>query len=83
MSVKKGKPKPLIAPIIRPGQPTARLMDNQDTRRKGDSTGADRVQITFWTTPERKAEMKAYAAAHDMTLTRLIVEGIEMRMRRK
>lgn len=76
------KPKPKIAPIIQPERPESprRLMDNQDTRRKGDSTGTDRVQVTFWVTPDRKAEMKAYAAEHGMTVSRLIVEGIEWRM---
>lgn len=86
MSIKKGRPTPKIAPIIRPeaSRPkrTGRLMDNQDTVNKGDSYGRDRVQLTFWVTPDKKAEIKAYAAERDMTVSRLIVEAIEMRMRR-
>lgn len=83
MAVKK--PRPKIAPIIKPGQPRdarpPRLMDNQDTK-KGDSLSRDRVQVTFWVTPERRDEMREWASEHDMTVSRLIVEGVEMRMRK-
>lgn len=61
--------------------PKKTLMENQDTKRKGDSTGKDKVMMTFWVTPERRAEIKAYAADHDMTVSRLIVEGINLRMK--
>lgn len=84
MAIKKGRPTPKIAPIIRPASDSSKrprkLMDNQDTTHKGDSFGRDRVQMTFWVTPEKRAEMKAYAADHDMTVSRLIVEAINERM---
>lgn len=58
------------------------LMDTQDTKAKGDSTHPrkkDKV-ITFWVTEQRRNEIKAYAAAHDMTVARLIQEALEIRM---
>ena len=68
-----------------PGEPSATLMGNQDTRHKGDSTTARRKDkcVTFWTTEEQKREISTYAAEHNMTVSRLIVEGLEMRMRRE
>lgn len=58
------------------------LMGNQDTVNKGDSTSSRKKGkcITFWVTPEQKAEISAYAAEHNTTVSRLIVEGLEMRM---
>lgn len=75
---------PKIAPVMdsaAPSKARRTLMSNQDTRRKGDTYGRDRVQMTFWVTPERKAEIKAYAADHEMTVSRLIVEALESKMR--
>lgn len=84
MAIKK--PRPKIAPIIKPSKSRdvrqPRLMDNQDTRGKGDSLSRDRVQVTFWVTPERREEMREWAAEHEMTVSRLIVEGVEMRMKK-
>lgn len=60
------------------------LMGNQDTRHKGDSTSSRKKSkcITFWVTDEQKAEISAYAAEHNTTVSRLIIEGLEMRMKR-
>lgn len=60
------------------------LMGNQDTRHKGDSTSSRKKDkcITFWVTAEQKAEISAYAAEHNTTVSRLIIEGLEMRMKR-
>lgn len=60
------------------------LMANQDLRHKGDSTSSRKKGkcITFWVTDEQKAEISAYAAEHNTTVSRLIVEGLEMRMKR-
>ncbi len=60
------------------------LMGNQDLQRKGDSTSSRKKGkcITFWDTDEQKAEISAYAAEHNTTVSRLIVEGLEMRMNR-
>ena len=60
------------------------LMGNQDLQHKGDSTSARKKDkcITFWVTDEQKAEISAYAAEHNTTVSRLIVEGLEMRMNR-
>lgn len=58
------------------------LMGNQDTRHKGDSTSTRKKGkcITFWVTDEQKAEISTYAAEHNTTVSRLIIEGLEMRM---
>lgn len=58
------------------------LMGNQDTVNKGDSTSTRKKGkcITFWVTDEQKAEISAFAAEHNTTVSRLIVEGLEMRM---
>lgn len=58
------------------------LMAHQDLRGKGDSTSTRKKGkcITFWVTEEQKAEIGAYAAEHNMTVSRLIIEGLEMRM---
>lgn len=62
----------------------ATLMGNQDLRHKGDSTNANARKkgkcVTFWVTDEKKAEISAYAAEHDTTVSRLILEGLELRM---
>jgi hypothetical protein len=38
--------------------------------------------VTFWVTDEQKQAINAYAADHNMTVSRLIIEGLEMRMNR-
>lgn len=59
------------------------LMDNQDTRGKGDSTSRKKGKcITFWVTEEQKQEISSYAADHNVTVSRLIIEGLEMRMQK-
>lgn len=63
-------------------KPSGTLMGNQDTKHKGDSTAGRRKEkcITFWVTEGQKLEIGAYAAAHNTTVSRLIIEGLEMRM---
>lgn len=58
------------------------LMGNQDLQSKGDSTSSRKKGkcITFWVTDEQKAEISAFAAEHNTTVSRLIVEGLELRM---
>lgn len=65
-----------------PSTASKTLMGNQDLRGKGDSTSTRKKGkcITFWVTEEQKAEISAYAAEHNTTVSRLIVEGLEMRM---
>lgn len=67
-----------------PEEAAPTLMANQDTRHKGDSTNTRKKGkcITFWVTDEQKTEISAYAAEHNMTVSRLIVEGLELRMRK-
>ncbi len=63
------------------GAASKTLMGNQDTRGKGDSTARKKGKcITFWVTEEQKQEISAYAAEHNTTVSRLIIEGLEMRM---
>ncbi len=70
-----------------PPAPTApvsdTLMGNQDTVNKGDSTSSRKKGkcVTFWVTDEKKAEIAAFAAEHDTTVSRLILEGLELRMK--
>lgn len=74
------KPVRRMAPTT--AKPSETLMGNQDTRYKGDSTIRKRGKcITFWVTDEYKQEISAYAADHNMTVSRLIIEGLEIRMR--
>lgn len=56
------------------------LMDNQDTANKGDSVSTKKVCMTFWVSPARREKIKRYAQDHEMTVSRLIVEGLEQRM---
>ena len=60
------------------------LMGNQDLQHKGDSTSSRKKGkcITFWVTDEQKAEISAYAAEHNTTVSRLIGVGLEMRKTR-
>lgn len=63
-------------------RPSETLMGNQDTRHKGDSTARKKGKcITFWVTDEQKREINAFAANHNMTVSRLIIEGLEIRMK--
>lgn len=68
-----------------PAEAASTLMGNQDTVHKGDSTSTRKKGkcITFWVTDEQKAEISTYAAAHNTTVSRLIIEGLEMRMNRE
>ena len=67
------------AMVDTPVSPT--LMGNQDLQNKGDSTSTRKKGkcITFWVTDEQKSEISAYAAEHITTVSRLIVEGLELR----
>ncbi len=70
------------SPPVPTGPVSETLMGNQDLRYKGDSTSTRKKGkcITFWVTDEQKAAISAYAAEHNTTVSRLIVEGLEMRM---
>lgn len=68
-----------------PEEAAPTLMGNQDTRHKGDSTSSRKKGkcVTFWVTDEQKAEISAFAAQHNTTVSRLIVEGLELRMKQE
>lgn len=68
MAIKK--PTRRVMPV---GEASMTLMGNQDTRKKGEC-------ITFWVTEEQKQEMSTYAAEHNTTVSRIIIEGLEIRM---
>lgn len=58
------------------------LMGNQDTHNKGDSMSRKKGKcVTFWVTDEQKQAISSYALDHNMTVSRLIIEGLEMRMK--
>lgn len=70
-------------------EPKATLMENQD-ENKGSGAGPKRrkpevrkksVCVTFWCTPEQKEAIQTYADGHYMSMSRLIQEGLEMRMK--
>lgn len=67
--------------VAAPKEAAPTLMGNQDTADKGD-TGRTRksVQITLWVTPQRRDEIRAFAAKRDISVARLINEGLAMRM---
>jgi hypothetical protein len=71
----KGKPRPMVMPQ-RAAAGTGRLMDNQDTVMKGDSTAGSkkRRRITFDTTESEARSLKALAASNGMTV-RELMEG--------
>lgn len=60
-----------------------KLMGHQDLKNKGDSTARKKDKcITFWVSEEQKREISTYASDHNTTVSRLIIEGLEMRMDR-
>ena len=75
------RPQRRTAPVAEAASST--LMGNQDTVNKGDSTSSRKKGkcVTFWVTDEKKAEIAAFAAEHDTTVSRLILEGLELRMK--
>ncbi|MGN0035022.1 MAG: hypothetical protein ACI364_04785 [Coriobacteriales bacterium] len=72
----KGKPVPMVLPQ-RVAAGTGRLMDNQDTTMKGDSTAVSkkRRRITFDTTEIEARSLKALAASNGMSV-RELMEGM-------
>lgn len=75
------RPQRRTVPVAEAASST--LMGNQDTVNKGDSTSSRKKGkcVTFWVTDEKKAEIAAFAAEHDTTVSRLILEGLELRMK--
>ena len=72
MAIKK--PTRRVMPV---GEASMTLMGNQDTRNKGDSTSRKKGEcITFWVTEEQKQEMSTYAAEHNTTVSRIIIEAL-------
>lgn len=71
----KAKPKPMVLPR-RSTAGTGKLMDNQDTVMKGDSTlsPSKRRRITFDTTESEARSLKALAASNGMSI-RELMEG--------
>jgi ribosomal protein L30E len=81
MAIAKRKSAPsAFAPIGRPVSKT--LMGNQDTLHKGDSTNAATVPTTFRCPKDLKEEAREYAERTGIPVTRLIIEGLEWRLRR-
>lgn len=77
MAVKK-RPKPIIAPQRSNAGP--KLMDNQDTKNKGDGTRPPKRPTTILLPDDLKSEAQAYAEGRGTTLTRLIVDGLRWRI---
>lgn len=77
MAVKK-RPKPIIAPQRQNAGPL--LMDNQDTKNKGDGAKAPKRPTTILLPDDLKREAQAYADEWGTTLTRLIVDGLRWRI---
>ena len=56
------------------------LMGNQDTRGRGNLTARKKDScITFWAADEQKQKICTYVADRNATVSRLIIEGLEMR----
>lgn len=76
MAVQK-RPAPIIAPQRSNAGP--RLMDNQDTQRRGDGKVSKRP-TTILLPDDLKREAQTYAEERGTTLTRLIVDGLRWRV---
>ena len=69
---------------VAPATPSATLMGNHVSRDYGDSTSRKKGKyVTLWDTEEKQPEISAYDAEHNTTVSRLIIEGLEMRMKRE
>lgn len=77
MAVQK-KPRPIISPQRSNVGPN--LMDNQDTKNKGDGTKVPKRPTTILIPDDLKREAQAYAEERGTTLTRLIVDGLRWRV---
>ena len=77
MAVQK-KPKPIISPQRSNAGP--KLMDNQDTKNKGDGARTPKRPTTILLPDDLKREAQAYADEWGTTLTRLIVDGHRRRI---
>lgn len=76
MAVKK--PKPIVEP--KRESVGSKLMDNQDTKHKGDGAKVAKVPTTVLLPDDLKEEAKGYADERGTTLTRLIVDGLRWRV---
>lgn len=65
----------------RPDEPTGRLMDLQDTKHKGDSEGNDKTMMSFMIPVDLKKELKERAACLGTSASRLIVDGVRLRLK--
>jgi hypothetical protein len=80
MAISKGRPGAAYKPIERGVSMT--LMGNQDTLRKGDSTGVETVPTTFRCPRGLREEAREYTERTGIPLTRLLIEGLEWRLRK-
>lgn len=53
------------------------LMDNQDTRHKGDSGADDRKMITFYVSAEKHAALKTYCRQQGRTMTSVLQNAVD------
>ena len=53
------------------------LMDNQDTKHKGDSGADDRKMITFYVSAEKHAALKSYCRQQGRTMTRVLQNAVD------
>lgn len=80
MAINK-KTRSEFAPIRRGASKT--LMGNQDTVHKGDSlAGGGPIPTTFRCPAELKDAARRYSEESGVTLTQLIIEGLEWRISR-
>ncbi len=72
-----------IKPVktTRPGKPTGRLMDMQDTEHKGDGRGSGKVMMSFMIPADLKQELKERAERLGTSSARLIVDGVRLRLK--
>lgn len=73
------KPSPLTGTIAKP-LPTTRLMDNQDTVKKGDGEKPIKVPTTILLPSNLKEEAQDYARRNGVSLTSLLVSGLRLRL---
>ena len=73
--------KPTMPVRVPRGGRAPRLMDAQDTRHKGDSLDNGKVMMSFMIPADLRQELRDRAAKLGTSSTRLIVDGIRLRLK--
>lgn len=75
--------KPTMPMKMPKGGKAPKLMDVQDTKHKGDSLDGGKVMMSFMIPIDLKTELKERAGRLGTSSTRLIVDGIRLRLKQQ